>query len=262
MNQKESIHVMGCPVHDLTMSETIAEVEKAVRERRQIHHVVVNAAKLVQMRDDPVLRESVVSSDLINADGASVVLLSRLKGTPLKERVAGCDLMQELVDVAGKKGWKIYFFGAEEEVVREVVSRYSREYGPDIVAGYRNGYYKEEEEAAIAEAIARTGANLLFVAISSPRKENFLYRYRQILKDVNFIMGVGGTFDIVAGKTRRAPVFLQRIGMEWFFRVLQEPGRMWKRYLVTNTRFLLLAIPEIFRAWRDRERKGRIARLG
>jgi len=121
-----------------------------------------------------------------------------------------------------------------------VVVHYSDKYSPEIIAGFRNGYFDKGEESNIATSISDSGAQILFVAISSPTKENFLYENRETLKSVNFIMGVGGSFDVVAGKVKRAPLWMQNAGLEWFFRFLQEPRRMWKRYLFGNSRFIYL----------------------
>lgn len=127
-----------------------------------------------------------------------------------------------------------------------MVENYTKQYSSTIIAGYRNGYFKKEEEKDIAKQISESGANILFVAISSPTKENFLYENKALLKKVNFIMGVGGSFDVVAGKVKRAPLWMQKIGLEWFFRFAQEPKRMWKRYLLGNSKFVYLVIKEKF----------------
>ena len=231
-------------IDNYTMAETLEQVELAIAEKRQIHHVVVNAGKIVAMQNDPELRRSVNESDLINADGMAVVWASKILGKPLKERVAGIDIMQHLVELAYRKGYKIFFLGAREDVVSKVVEVYTEQYGKDIIAGYRNGYFNRDEEGEIAKMISDSGAHILFVAISSPTKENFLYHNKGLLQKVNFIMGVGGSFDVVSGKVKRAPLWMQRAGLEWFYRFLQEPGRMWKRYLVGNTRFILLVLRE------------------
>ena len=154
--------------------------------------------------------------------------------------------MANLVELAHKKKYKIFLFGAKEEVVKTVVEKYSEIYNPEIIAGYRNGYFSPSEEEAIAQQIANSGTQMLFVAITSPIKENFLYRHREILKNVNLIMGVGGSFDVVAGKTKRAPAWMQTAGLEWFYRFVQEPRRMWKRYLVGNSKFIFLVLKERF----------------
>ena len=241
------ICILNSNIDNYSMDETIDAIEEAIRSGRQLHHVVVNAAKIVAMQKDPELRTSVNSSDLINADGQAVVWASSFLGKPLKERVSGIDLLTRLVELASVRGFKLYFLGAKEEVVRKVVDIYSDKYGDQIIAGYRNGYFKQEEESGIARDISDSGADILFVAISSPTKENFLYRNRDQLAKVGFIMGVGGSFDVVAGKVKRAPKWMQNAGLEWFFRLIQEPGRMWKRYLIGNTSFILLVLKERFK---------------
>jgi N-acetylglucosaminyldiphosphoundecaprenol N-acetyl-beta-D-mannosaminyltransferase len=241
------IDFLGIPVDGITMEETVSIIDNAIRTGQHINHVVINAGKVVLMQKDSELARSVVSCDIINADGQSIVWAARFLGKKIPERVAGADLMQRLVSLAHDKGYKCFFFGAKEEVVKEVVSRYKEKYGEKIIAGYRNGYYSKEEEVLIAQQIANSWTQLLFVAITSPKKENFLHEYRDILKDVNFTMGVGGTFDVIAGVTRRAPLWMQQTGLEWFYRFLQEPKRMWKRYLVGNTKFLWLVLKDKFR---------------
>lgn len=238
------IDFLGIPLDAITMEETIKRVDEAVAAKKRINHVVINAGKVVLMQKDPELFSSVVSCDIINADGQSIIWAARFLDKKIPERVAGVDLMQKLVKLAYEKKYKCFFFGAKEEVVKKVADIYTQKYGPEIIAGYRNGYFTKAEEPAIARQIANTGAQLLFVAITSPKKENFLFAYKEALKDVNFTMGVGGTFDVIAGVTKRAPDWMQKIGMEWFFRFLQEPGRMWHRYLFGNLKFILLVAQE------------------
>lgn len=240
------INILNCPIDKLTMDETLQRIDKSIQNKTHLHHVVVNAAKMVHMQSDKELHESVVSSDIINPDGQAVVWASRFLGQPLPQRVAGIDLMQNLVKLAYEKGYKVFFFGAKEEVVKGVVDKYSDIYSSDIIAGYRNGYFKKDEEESIAKQIADSKADILFVAISSPTKEIFLNTYKDII-NAPFIMGVGGSFDVVAGKVSRAPVWMQNAGLEWFYRFLQEPRRMWKRYLVTNSLFIWYMMQEKFR---------------
>ena len=236
------ITILNTKIDNLTMQETLQLVEETILGSKQLHHVVVNAAKMVAMQTDLKLRQSVNSCDLINADGQAVVWASRILGQPLKERVAGIDLMENLVELAHKKNYKIFFFGAKEEVVSRVVNNYKIKYSKDIIAGYRNGYFKKEDELNIAKQISDSDADILFVAISSPTKENFLYDNKEALTGVNFIMGVGGSFDVVSGLVKRAPLWMQKIGMEWFYRFAQEPERMWKRYFIGNIKFIWLVI--------------------
>ncbi len=231
------IDFLNIPVDNFTMAETINQVDEAIQRNKRINHVVINAGKVVSMQTDKELFESVVSCDIVNADGQSIVWAARFLGKYLPERVAGADLMQNLVQLASEKGYKCFFLGAKQEIVEKVVSIYTEKYGPQIIAGYRNGYFKREEESEVANQISASGAHMLFVAITSPRKENFMYSYRDTLSKVNFTMGVGGTFDVIAGFTKRAPVWMQNKGLEWLYRLIQEPRRMWRRYLIGNTKF-------------------------
>tara|TARA_R110001606_G_C15198294_1_gene631375 strand:- start:74 stop:811 length:738 start_codon:yes stop_codon:yes gene_type:complete len=240
------INILNTSIHNLSMQETLQYVDSTIDKGEQLHHVVVNAGKIVAMQNDLQLRQSVNECDIINADGQAVVWASKILGKPLKGRVAGIDLMENLVELAHQKKYKIFFFGAKEEVVKKVVENYSKKYSPAIVAGYRNGYFNKQHEEQIARNISNSGANILFVAISSPTKENFLYQNRKLLNKVNFVMGVGGSFDVVAGIVKRAPVWMQNYGLEWFYRFSQEPRRMWRRYLVGNTKFIFYVVKEKF----------------
>jgi N-acetylglucosaminyldiphosphoundecaprenol N-acetyl-beta-D-mannosaminyltransferase len=242
---QDRINILNCPIDKLTMEETISKIDSSIREKDNLHHVVVNAAKMVNMQKDKELYESVVSSDIINPDGQAVVWASKFLNQPLPEKVSGIDLMQNLVKLAYEKKYKVFFFGAKEEVVKAVVDKYAQMYSDEIIAGYRNGYFSKDDEEDIAKQIAQSKADILFVAISSPTKEIFLNTYKDII-NTPFIMGVGGSFDVVSGKVSRAPLWMQNAGLEWFYRFLQEPRRMWKRYLYTNTMFIYLVLKEKF----------------
>jgi N-acetylglucosaminyldiphosphoundecaprenol N-acetyl-beta-D-mannosaminyltransferase len=244
----KKINFLNIPIDAITMQETLERVEKAIVLNKQIHHTVVNAGKIVSMQTNKELEESVVEADIINADGKAIVWAANLLGHKLPERVSGIDLMEQLVMRSFEKGYKCFFFGATEEVVTKLVNIYKMQYSEDMIAGYRNGYFKKEDEDKIALQIAESGANILFVAITSPKKEIFLNTYKNKLTNVNFIMGVGGSFDVIAGKVKRAPLWMQNSGLEWFYRVVQEPKRMWKRYLVGNTKFICLIIKEYFKS--------------
>lgn len=231
--------IMNTYVNAISMEETISEIEKIIEKKKPTQHVVINASKVNLMEKDPKLRKIVNSCPLINADGASIVWAAKRMGIPLKERVTGCDLFQKLVVVAEKKGYKIYLFGAKEEVVKKVKAIFEEKY-PDIqIVGYRNGYFTEADEPEIVKDMAESGADMMFVAFSSPKKEYWVNKYIKQL-NIPFVMGVGGSFDIVAGVTERAPKWWQDHGLEWLYRFIQEPRRMWKRYIIGNAKFVAL----------------------
>ena len=242
---RQRIYICNIPVDVLTMKQTVEIIDDAISKKLSILHGALNAAKLVNAHKNNVLKTSLLNCDIINADGKAIVWASKFLNRPLPERVAGIDLMDTLVKLAAAKKYKIFFFGAKEKVVQKVVEKYSNDYGIDIIAGYHNGYYDKKDEGEIAKEIANSHSDILFVAITSPVKEIFLNKYKKIIK-VPFIMGVGGSFDVVAGIVKRAPKWMQDAGFEWLFRVIQEPRRMWKRYLITNSMFIYLILKEKF----------------
>lgn len=233
--------ILNTYVNDLTMDETVAEVERIVEAGEPTQHVVINASKVNLMEADPELREIVNACPLINADGASIVWAARMLGVPLRERVTGIDLFLRLVELAPEKGWGVYLFGAREEVVQRVRSIFEEKYPGIRIVGCRNGYFTEDDGPAIVADMAASGADLMFVAFSSPKKERWVHKYLDCI-GIPFVMGVGGSFDVVAGVTARAPAWMQRCGLEWFYRFIQEPGRLWRRYVVGNSRFVALVL--------------------
>ncbi|WP_304362941.1 WecB/TagA/CpsF family glycosyltransferase [Pseudomonas sp. AU12215] len=224
------------------MEETVATIRDAVASGRFTQHVVVNVAKLVNMRLDTQLNDSVRSCDIINIDGMGIVFGARFLGHIISERVAGIDLFHELLAMSAQEGLSIFLLGAQSEVVSTTADRLKKLYPNLNIAGFHHGYFWDDE-AAIVDIVRSSGAQLLFVAVTSPKKENFINRWKDQL-GVNFVMGVGGTFDVVAGQVKRAPTWMQNYGLEWAYRVIQEPRRMWKRYLITNYQFLILLLKE------------------
>ncbi len=243
--QSGRITFMNVPMDAITMQETVAIAEQAMRTRARLQHVVVNVAKLVHMQTDKALRDDVCASDLINIDGMGVVWGARLCGHSVPERVSGVDIMENLLILCARKGFRPYFFGAKQEVLEKAVANIRAQYPGIDIAGYRNGYFTPQEEEGIIADIAASRADCLFIAISSPTKERLLAQYKDKI-NVPFLMGVGGSIDIKAGITKRAPLWMQRCGLEWFYRLLQEPRRMFGRYLTTNSRYVML----LFKEWR------------
>lgn len=235
------IKILGSNVDCLTMEETKDQVIQLIEKRKPTQHVVVNASKINLMHENEALKEIVNACPLINADGQSIVWAARFLGHEIPGRVAGIDLFNELIGICAKKNYAPYFFGAEQVVVEQVVAHYQTIYPNLNVAGFRNGYFADNESESIAEEIAASKADILFVAFSSPKKEFWIHQYLTLM-NVPFCMGVGGSFDVVAGKIKRAPVWMQKSGLEWFHRFVKEPRRMFKRYIVGNVRFIVRTI--------------------
>jgi N-acetylglucosaminyldiphosphoundecaprenol N-acetyl-beta-D-mannosaminyltransferase len=227
--------LFDCPMDGLTMDETIKRIESRVKIQKFTQHVVVNVAKIVNMQKDSLLSESIHACDIINIDGMGVVWGARFLGHPVPERVAGVDLFDRLLAMAAAEGFSVYLLGGTAEIVEKTAANVVCRHPLLKIAGYHHGYFWDDEETLV-ERISQSGARLLFVAITSPKKEIFINKWKDKL-NIDFVMGVGGTFDVVAGKVRRAPLWMQRCGLEWCFRVIQEPRRMWRRYFVTNLTF-------------------------
>jgi N-acetylglucosaminyldiphosphoundecaprenol N-acetyl-beta-D-mannosaminyltransferase len=231
--------VLGVHIHAATMTQVLDVIDAAIRERKHLMVGVVNAAKIINMRKNPELSADVNGSDLVLADGISVVLASRVLGCSLPERVAGIDLMHGMLERGSRAGYRVYCLGATEETSAEVERRFTKMYPGVRIVGRRNGYFSEDEEQAIAEDIGSRDVDILLVAMTSPKKERFMARWRDTI-NARVVHGVGGSFDVVAGYVHRAPQSWQKLGLEWLYRVKQEPRRLWKRYLTTSATFLRL----------------------
>ncbi len=227
---------LGVPIDALTFDQTVARAVDAMRSGRLTQHVALNVAKLTKLRHDPVLRRDVIESHIVGVDGMGIVWGARALGVYVPERVAGVDLMQSLLAICAREGFRPYLFGAQPEVLQAAVARVMQRWPRLHLAGYRDGYDGARDEAAAVAAIRQSSADCLFIGMPTPYKERFLHAHRHRL-GVPFIMGVGGGIDVLAGHVARAPVPLQRIGLEWLYRIYQEPRRMWWRYLSTNVAF-------------------------
>ena len=247
----ETRRILGVDVHAATLRQALELCRRAALTRQPISIGVVNAAKLVHMQSDAALRESVASSDLVVADGMAVVWASRALGRALPERVAGIDLFEELLALAEREGFSVYFLGAEPDVLERAVA-VARARHPGLrTAGSHHGYFRPDEEPALVEAIAAARPDMLFIGMTSPKKEIFLARHGARI-GAAVCHGVGGSLDVLAGKVGRAPALWQRLGLEWLYRVKQEPRRLWRRYLVTNSQFLWLVARDVLRGGSQR----------
>jgi N-acetylglucosaminyldiphosphoundecaprenol N-acetyl-beta-D-mannosaminyltransferase len=242
---RERADILGFQVDRMTLQECVHRLTAAISERTPIHIVLVNAAKIVRARQDHELAHIIRTADLVGADGVSIVWTSRILSCPLPGRVNGTDLMNRLIKVSAEKGFRIYFLGAKADLIEKAVAHVKKQYPTLQIAGYRNGYFSSssQEEQAVQE-IAAARADILLVGMSTPMKEKWVRKHQYNLA-TPVIHGVGGSFDILAGYVKRAPLWMQRWGLEWLYRVLQEPRRLWRRYLVTNLVFIMLVIKQL-----------------
>lgn len=229
--------LFGCPVDAVTLAQAVEWVDDRIAERRPVRVGVVNAAKLVKIERDPDLARAVTTCEMILADGMSVTWASWLLTGVRLERVAGIDLMEALVARAAERGHRLYFLGAKQEVLDQMIEVFLTRFPHLVIAGSHHGYFKRDEERGLAEAIRATAPDILFVGMGTPAKEYWIDR-NYVAAGAAVSMGVGGSFDVHSGLVRRAPGWLQRLGLEWFYRLMQEPRRLWRRYLTTSTIFL------------------------
>jgi N-acetylglucosaminyldiphosphoundecaprenol N-acetyl-beta-D-mannosaminyltransferase len=242
-----TVNVLGIDVFSLRMTQLLNICKEHIDSKKTLLLGVVNVAKLVNCRNNVELQRSLMEADMVLADGLPIIWFSRLLGDPLPERVTGIDIMYELLKEANEKNYRVYFLGAKSDVLQTMIKTIQKDYPGIPVAGYRDGYFDKNEEQDVAKNIKDSQADILFVGISSPKKEKFLKNWLYYL-DVPICHGVGGSFDILAGVTIRAPIWMQKSGLEWLYRLIQEPRRMWKRYLFTNLIFIKLSFEAILRA--------------
>jgi N-acetylglucosaminyldiphosphoundecaprenol N-acetyl-beta-D-mannosaminyltransferase len=240
------IHFLGAPLDPLTLEEALERVDDAIASRRVTLNASLNAAKLVRMQTDSELRESVERCDFVTADGVPVVWAARALGHHVPGRVNGTDLMELVFARAADSGYSVYLFGSEQGVLSRACAEVKRRHPALRIAGTQHGFFSPAEEPAVVQRIAAARPDILFIALGTPQKELFQARHRDEL-GVPFVMGVGGSFEVLAGVKRRAPRWAQRNGLEWAFRLTQEPRRLAGRYLVGNTQFAWLVGREVLR---------------
>lgn len=233
----------GLHIDAICMDEAVDRCRAALETRQTILVGVLNAAKIVSLRHDAELRNAILDCDMLLADGQSVVWASRMLHHPLPERVAGIDLFEELLELAQRQGRRIYLLGAKPEVLAALRTKIGERWPAIQIVGSSDGYFRDRDATLVADRIRDSNADMLFLGMPSPKKEIFLRRFRHRI-GVPILHGVGGSFDVMAGMTKRAPAMVQRFGMEWAFRLSQEPGRLWKRYLISNTAFIAMTLRE------------------
>lgn len=238
------VKLLGLPVDILSYDETIERILAAIAGGQRCQHVALNVAKLINARTDAELDRDIRTSDIVGVDGMGVLYALRLLGHPISERVAGVDLFESLMAECAAHGLRPYLLGATPAVLASTKLKLSERY-PDLVfAGSHHGYFTPEQEKSVCDLIRTSGAHCLFIAMPTPRKERFMARHRDSL-GVPFVMGIGGTLDVVAGQVRRAPAVVQALGLEWAYRLMQEPRRLAARYLRTNLIFAVLLAREL-----------------
>ena len=243
LGKNKRIEILNTTIDVLDVQETIDLVEEYVTKKVPLHLMGVNADKINELNNNELLKVIVNSCGIINADGASVVKASKYLGKPLPGRVAGIDLMISLIERSVEKGYSVYLLGAKQEVVEKTAKVLKEKYPNLNLLGIHNGYFKEPDWPHISSELKTLTPDLVFVGITSPTKE-YLIEFLQNDGNDSVFMGVGGSFDVISGNIPRAPLWMQNNGLEWLFRVIQEPRRLFKRYFVGNIVFIRSVIRE------------------
>jgi N-acetylglucosaminyldiphosphoundecaprenol N-acetyl-beta-D-mannosaminyltransferase len=224
------VSLYGVPFSKMNMQQTVDYLVQAVESQRSHRIVTGNPIMLMAGLEDSAFHKTLMTADLVVPDGAGVVWAARHVGHPVPERVAGFDLMHELLREGDRRHWKVYLLGTTQEIISLAHDNLKRQYPGVRFVGYRDGYFTDRDDGAVIAAIREAKPDLLFVARSLMTQEPWLAKYQDALQ-VPVMMGIGGSFDVVAGKLKRAPAIFRKLGLEWFYRLLQEPTR-YKRMLV------------------------------
>lgn len=216
--------IFDVPIDKVNMKQAVDTVEKFLSEDR-LHMIATPNAEIVMMaQKDPEYKEILNKTDLNVPDGSGVIFASKIYKEELPQRVAGFDLMMELIKVAAEKKYKIYLLGAKSDVVKGAYLNLKRQYSEIDIVGFHDGYFSKDDEAEIIKDINEKNTDLLFVALGAPKQEKWIYENKNRLK-AKVAIGVGGSFDVIAGKVTRAPEIYRKLGLEWFYRLLKEPWR-------------------------------------
>lgn len=240
------IRIWGIKINPLNKSEIVHIIENHINSGKgTFHQTGVNPETIAQAQTNQDLKESINNSDIVNIDNMLVVTCLRLLGYKIPERAACPDIFELLLELSNRKGYRVYFLGAREEVLQQMLSKLQTKY-PDLkVAGARNGYFTQDEEKEIIEKIRNSDPDMLFIALPTPQKELFINHYKQNL-GTRFAFGVGGAFDVQAEKVVRAPLWMRNIGLEGLHRAVQNPSDYGSRYVKYYFPFLKIFFREFF----------------
>jgi len=225
-----TVTIFGVPISKLGLQDTVRWLIQAVEEGKPRQVITANPIMVMAALDNPAYMDMMKKADLVVPDGAGVVWASGYVGNPVQERVPGIEVMQELLGIAEERGWRVYLLGASSEVIGAAADKIKAKHPRLTLAGVRNGFFGENEDPAVVEEIRSSEPHLLFVGRSADRQEPWIAKYKEAL-GVPVIMGVGGSFDVLSGKLKRAPKLFIKLRLEWLYRLIQEPYR-YKRMLV------------------------------
>lgn len=239
----KEINIFKIKLHPFTKKDFLKIIEFNLKVGNQITQNGINAASINEIIKNKELIQAYNNSDLNNIDGMSMVWALRFLGYSVPERVSCPDLAELVLKLSEENQLRVYFFGSSQQNLQLAINNLREAFPKLIIAGFRNGYFEVSEEELIIEEINASKPDILFLGMPTPKKEFFMKNHKHQL-EIKYSLGVGGLFDIFSGKTKRAPKWMQKHGFEWFYRLIQEPRRMWKRYLFGNSKFIYLILKE------------------
>jgi N-acetylglucosaminyldiphosphoundecaprenol N-acetyl-beta-D-mannosaminyltransferase len=222
------VDILGVPVDCVGMHEALEYAESVIRGEGHVSVVAVNPEKIIRAQKDPLLKNQLVSAGLLIPDGIGVVLAARLLGFCRMERVPGSEFMPALCERAAQRGYSIYLFGASQEVNDRAAEVLRKRFPGIHIVGNHHGYVGPDEMRNVIDSINGSGAQILFLALGSPSQELWMSDYLGQTR-VKLCQGVGGTFDVIAGRVRRAPLIFRKIQLEWFYRLMTQPQRLFRQ---------------------------------
>ncbi|GFZ89020.1 N-acetylmannosaminyltransferase [Paenibacillus marchantiophytorum] len=227
-----SSQIMGIPVPKITMQNTVDLIDQVitVKQAELFHVVTLNPEITMSCQHDTRLRAVIDEAGHLTADGAGIVMVSRLKGNPLPERVTGCDLLIHLLERGTQRNWSVYLLGADERTSEKAQEVISKKYPNVSVVGRQHGFFEQKDEPRIVAEIAALSPDILVVALGAPKAEFWIHKYKNTL-NAKVAMGVGGSLDVIAGTVKRAPAIWQKLNIEWLYRLINQPSR-WRRQLI------------------------------
>ncbi|WP_226085931.1 WecB/TagA/CpsF family glycosyltransferase [Mesobacillus sp. S13] len=237
---RDLVDILGVKFVRLSRGEILSQVEGSIDSNGKMFVVTANPEIVMHAKDHPDYMRTVSNADMVIADGIGVIIGSKILNTPLPERVAGFDLLTELLKRGNEKNWRVFFLGAKDEVLQEAVGNVKKDYPNLVIAGSHHGYFKDDD-TKVADLVREAQADMVFVALGFPRQEKWIEAYMPSF-DKGLFMGVGGSFDVLAGHVQRAPEIWQKLNLEWLYRLLKQPSR-WKRML-TLPMFILEVVKE------------------
>jgi len=243
--KQKSIKVFGLDYDNVTLAEAVERMEELIKEKTPQIVLTTGAELVARAYKDNELKKIYSSADLLTIDSQVVYFACKLLGRPAKEPVSAAKLMFKFLETAELKDYRLFFLGAKEEILEKAISNLKEKHPNLNIVGHHHGYFDFSQDYDIIKKINAAKPDVLFVAMSSPLKERFISKNLAKM-NVPVSFGVGGTVDIAAGYCKFAPRWVSKIGLEWFYRFLQEPRRLWKRYATTNLIFMWIVLKEMF----------------